>query len=69
VYGIAGLPQTPSSSATVDALVRLLRPASVDPGEYSNALKQKLKQVLVSRAGGPMLAAKFDKYVLWTALE
>ena len=45
----------------VESLVRLLRPAAGDMREFTSALKQKIRQRLLERTGGPMLTAKFEK--------
>lgn len=47
--------------AAVNLLIRLLRPAASDMSEFSNALKQKIRQSLLSRVGGAALTAKFEK--------
>ena len=58
IYGIIAGQE---KSLNIDLLVRMLRPCTQEMREYTNALKQRIKQGIVSRPGGPMLTAKFEK--------
>jgi hypothetical protein len=44
-----------------ESLTRLLRPCTHDMHEFTNALKQRIKRSILTRPGGPLIVAKFEK--------